>query len=139
MDNRSHELFNDSLQRTGQDQDPRFLNRFYELFLGASPEIRAKFEGVDMSVQRSMLKASLYMLLLGAQGRPEGVGHLTEVARRHGRRGLDVPERLYDLWLQCLLQAVAEFDPAYDAQVEAAWRAVLSYGIDFMKRHARDA
>ena len=38
---------------------------------------------------------------------------------------MDIKPELYDLWLDRLLQAVAEFDPLFDMETETAWRRVL--------------
>jgi hemoglobin-like flavoprotein len=127
---RDVERFNDSLERMAGH---RFLERFYELFVGASPEVRAKFARTDFRVQRRVLKISLYMLMLAAEGRPTGRAHLEDIARRHSRAGLDIRPELYDLWLECLVAAVREHDPRFDADVERAWRAVLAPGIEVMK------
>jgi hypothetical protein len=46
---------------------------------------------------------------------------------------LDIKPEFYDLWLDRLLQAVAEFDPLFDARTGTAWRRLLRPGIEFMK------
>jgi hemoglobin-like flavoprotein len=130
------ELFDDSLSRCYAS--PRFLERFYELFLEASPEARAKFAGTDFARQRRMLKASLVLMMVGAGGKPEGLVHMERIAAVHGKAGHDIPAHLYDVWLDCLLQAVCEFDAQCDDALLAAWRRVLEPGIAFMKSH-RDA
>ena len=48
-------------------------------------------------------------------------------------RDLDIKPELYDLWLDRLVQAVGEFDPMFDPEIEAAWRRLLQPGIEFMK------
>jgi len=54
-------------------------------------------------------------------------------AARHSARGLDVAPELYDLFVDSLLASVAEHDPAFDEDVEAAWRAALQPGLDYMR------
>jgi len=125
------ELFHDSLSRCSST--PRFLERFYELFLASSPEVRDKFRQTDFPKQRRVLKASLYMMMLAAEGRPEGRDHLERIAVRHGRGGLDIRPPLYDLWLMSLLQAARECDPSWSAETERVWRQVMEEGIAFMK------
>lgn len=124
------ERFNDSLERM---PGGRFLERFYELFMAASPEVRAKFERTDFRRQRRVLKASLYMMMLAVEGRLEARVHLDEIARRHSRADLGIRPELYDLWLDCLIAAVREHDPRFDPETERAWRAVLRPGIEVMK------
>jgi hemoglobin-like flavoprotein len=124
------ELFNDSLERTSGTP---FLERFYELFVAASPEVAAKFAHTDFRQQRRAVKISLYMMISAAQGLPEGNVHLTRIAQRHSRAALGIRPELYDLWLDCLIQAVGEHDRAFTAATERAWRRVLEAGIEFMK------
>lgn len=125
------ELFDQSLSRCYAN--PRFLERFYELFTEASPEARAKFANTDMAQQRRMLKASLVLMMLGADGKQEGKVHLERIAGVHGKAELDIPAPLYDVWLDCLLKAVREFDPQCTDALLQAWRRVLTPGIAFMK------
>ena len=118
---RDTELFNDSLERC--ISRPYFLDRFYQTLLKASPEAAEK--------QAIMLKASLYMLMLA--GKPEAEAHLTRIASIHSRRGRDIPPELHDVWLDCLIETVREFDPQCNPQIEAAWRRKLRPGIEFIK------
>lgn len=124
-------LFHDSLDRC--NASPRFLERFYEMFLASSPEVAAKFAHTDFRKQRRALMAAFYEHIGAANGSPEALAHLQELAVRHSRRGLDVRPELHDLWLECLLKAVAEHDPKFDAKVENAWRTTLARGMAIMK------
>jgi len=124
-------LFNDSLERCGAR--PGFLARFYEIFVASSPEIAEKFRGTDMRHQATLLRVSLYCVMLGAWGKPEGHAHLERIARIHSRAGRDISPSLYDLWLDCLVRAVREFDSSCDDDTERAWRRVLAPGIALLK------
>ena len=128
------ERFDDSLSRCYAN--PRFLERFYELFMETSPEARAKFAGTDLARQRRMLKASLVLMMVGAGGKPEGLVHMERIAAVHGKSGHDIPAHLYGVWLDCLLQAVREYDPQCDDALLATWGRVLEPGIAYMKSHA---
>ena len=55
------------------------------------------------------------------------------VARLHIRSGRDIPAEYYDTWLDSLIEALGEFDPEFDADVELSWRLVLAPGISYMK------
>jgi len=110
-----------------------FLDRFYELFLASSEEVREKFQNTNFERQKESLRMSLYMMLTAREWCVACDGHLEEIAERHSRRDLDIAPHLYDLWLACLLQAVSEFDPVYDTDVAAAWKAALGPGIQLMK------
>lgn len=132
------EAFDDSLARCYAQ--PRFLERFYESFLEASPEARAKFAGTDLAQQRRMLKASLVLMMLSTGGKAEGMVHMERIGAVHGKEGHDIPAHLYDIWLDCLLKAAREFDGQANDELMAVWRRVLEPGIAFMKsRHDRPA
>ena len=58
---------------------------------------------------------------------------LEKLAKRHSRAQLDVKPEWYDLWLDCLLKSVAEFDPEYSEELDTAWRESLRDGIELLK------
>ena len=130
MNERDVELFNNSIERCSIR--PEFLRRFYTLFLASSDEVARKFEHTNMQKQARLLKTSLYIMML-ASGELERTVHMERLAKLHSRAGLDIKPELYDLWLDRLLQAVAEFDPLFDKETGTAWRHVLQPGIEFMK------
>jgi hemoglobin-like flavoprotein len=125
------ELFNDSLERCAGGR--RLLNRFYKLFVTTSPEVAAKFANTDFSVQERAVKVSFYLIMSAIEQKPEGDVHLERIAALHSRKGLDIRPDLYDQWLDCLIQAVREHDPAFSEEIEQAWRSVMRVGIEFMK------
>lgn len=131
MTERDIELFNDSLERC--TSRPEFLDRFYEMFLNSSPEVAEKFKNTNFHKQKRALKASLLLLVYAHEGKPEGLAHLDRMAQVHGERGLSIGPHLYDLWFECLLKTVREFDPYFTAETESAWQTVLSGGIEHMK------
>lgn len=132
MDKPEIEVFNDSLARCLRGD--LFFQRFYELFLASSPEVREKFRATDFRKQRRMLQTSFYMLVeYIALGWPECQAYLERIAAAHGRQGRDIPPQLYDLWLDCLLRTVKERDQFYSAEVDAAWRFMMGAGIVFLK------
>lgn len=125
------ELFNDSLERC--TSHPNFLGRFYEIFLASSPEVAEKFNNTNFSRQKRVLKSSLYLLIFATEGKPEGVAHLNRMTELHGPGQLNIPAYMYDLWMESLLKAVAEFDIAFGPRVEKAWRSMLASGIEYLK------
>ena len=131
LNERDAELFNDSLERCTSGR--RFLDRFYELFVASSAEVAAKFATTDFRVQKAALKVSLYMIMASIERKPEGTVHLERIAARHSRSGLDIGPHLYDLWLDCLIQAVRECDPLFGEETERVWRRVMRVGIEFLK------
>ena len=62
---------------------------------------------------------------------------LERITERHGPGDLKIPARLYPLFLQGFLATVAEFDPGYSAEVEAAWRSALAPGFAIVSGVAR--
>ena len=124
-------VFEDSFGRCVND--PSFFTRFYEIFLTSSEEVAAKFRDTDLDRQQVMLRTSLDMIVAAAGGNPEGVEHLNHIAKVHDRHHRDVRPELYDLWLDCLMKTVREFDPRFNQVVETAWRKHLEYGIATMK------
>ena len=125
------EVFHDSFRRC--QNSPAFVARFYDRFISANPEVAAKFAGVEMRKQRKVLQASLLMVMLACQGNDAAQQYLGSIAARHARTQLDIRPDLYDLWLECLIETVAEMDPRFSDAVEQAWRQVMAHGISYMK------
>ncbi len=130
------EIYDESLRRC--NANPAFLDRFYDRFMRASPEVRVKFRNTDFVRQKRALRASLHMMVLAAEDEFGPSRYLFDLARRHGRAQLDIGAALYDYWLDSLIATVRECDPECDAEVEAAWDQVMSAGIAFMVSHYND-
>jgi hemoglobin-like flavoprotein len=125
------QVFDDSLRRCSSDA--RFYDRFYERFLASSPKVREKFSRTDFVRQRRALSASLHLILLVAHEPAKYTArYLDEVAERHSSRDLDIGAELYDLWLDCLLATVREFDPQFSPAVEQAWEDAMGIGIRYL-------
>ena len=88
-----------------------------------------KLRGIDMERQKRALAASLYVIVMALEGGDTATMYLDQVARRHGREDLDIRPELYDDWLECLVQAVREYDPQYNTVVEQLWRGVMQEAI----------
>jgi hemoglobin-like flavoprotein len=131
MDDRVLARFEESLRRCNTDS--RFLDRFYERFLGSSPKVRRKFAGTDFVRQKRMLQASLQLLLVAAQGDGSAAApYLDQVAARHGAGQMAIGAELYDLWLDALLATVHETDPDWTSDVARAWEDVMTVGIRYL-------
>ena len=126
------EQFHDSLQRCQQNAE--FFQHFYRRFWQADPQIPQLFAGVHMRQQELMLQASLHMVMLASQNNVAATVYLQHIAEKHQQ--FAIPAYLYDVWLECLMQTVAETDPKYSDEVATAWQAVMSNGVNYMKRHA---
>jgi len=114
---------------------PSFLLDFYGLFMASSDDVRRRFRDTDFDQQTRMVADSLWVMANVAQAerRSPAWGDLPRLAKRHGRQDLDVPPGLYDLWLDCLLQAARRHDPQFSPEIEAAWRETLAVGIEYMR------
>jgi hemoglobin-like flavoprotein len=133
MDPRSRDTFLASFGRCRASAG--FLEDFYGRFVASSEEIRAKFAGTDMKRQARMLEDSLYVVAVAVQGEEGSLARsdLPRIAARHSRKDLDIPPGLYDLWLECLIESVRTHDPQFSAEIEAAWRQTMAFGIDYMR------
>lgn len=110
-----------------------FLDRFYELFMGASGEVAEKFSKTDFEKQKQVLKDSLFLMLVTA-GTDQGFGHdqLQKLGKRHSRNQLNIKPEYYEIWIDTLMQTVRECDPSYTEALDASWRAALAPGIEFL-------
>ncbi len=124
-------IFEASLKRC--EARPDFLDLFYEKFLASSPEVAEKFAQTDFVKQKASLRASFHHLLLVAKDPKQGPdAYLHDVAVRHGAGQLAIGARLYDLWLDTLLETVRACDPECFPEVEAAWEEVMMVGIHYL-------
>jgi truncated hemoglobin YjbI len=123
--------FNDSHDRCMRD--PAFTERFYEILVASSEEVREKFRDTDFKKQRRMIRASFLLAMLMADSKPEGRVHFERMAALHGRRDRDIPPHLYTHWLDSLVEAVRRTDPDFSPRVERVWREMMAPGIQFMK------
>ncbi len=119
----------ESLQRCLAQPD--FLDIFYDRFLASSDEIKAKFTNTNFPNQKIMLKASLHIMLMLAQGGLKDTKTLQELADRHSHRDLDIDPKFYRYWVDSMLAAVRSCDPEYTPDIAAAWINALQPGVDF--------
>lgn len=125
-------LFSESYLKTVLSDPSGFFGRFYELFRKADPQVDKLFSATHMERQRSMLEESLlYMIDFSRSRLPRE--RIEELAAYHGRNHMNIPARLFDVWLECLLTALRERDPELDLDTETAWRVTLAPGLAYMK------
>ena len=130
---RRRDVFDASLRRCLESKD--FLKRFYDLFLSSSPEVKEKFRDTDFERQRRVLRDSFFVMEMVSESSPDSPAwaNLRKLAIAHDRKHRDVRPELYDLWLECLIKAVSEFDPDYSPAIEKAWRKTMQTGIYHMQ------
>jgi hemoglobin-like flavoprotein len=112
---------------------PAFLDRFYEVFVGASPEIAEKFKNTNFARQKVALGQSLYLMVMAAEGGEAAVAYLDRIAERHARNALDIRPELYDIWLDALIATARELDSEFDDETEAVWREMIRPGMEIMR------
>jgi hemoglobin-like flavoprotein len=108
-----------------------FFARFYDRFLSSDPAIPPMFAGTEFPRQHKLLQHGLGLLLSYAKN-PDPM-LLDRLAARHSGAGLDVPPPMYVLFLESLVTTVRESDPRFDESIEAAWRAAMQPGVEFMR------
>jgi len=126
------EAFAASLARCVARHD--FGERLYTRFLAMSPDIRARFAGVDMARQQAAIVAMLQIVVDVTQAKPEALAKFGEYAVLHDRDHHDVRPEHYALWLESLVATARASDPKFDLGVEQAWRMVLGHVIAYMSR-----
>jgi len=125
-------LFNNSFQRAIVPDSNRFYKRFYQLLIAADPQIEKLFVKTDMNRQIEMLMQSMtYVMSFSATLKPSS--EMRKIAKMHGIGKLAIPAKYYDIWLDCMIGTVREFDPKFDKYIETAWRVMMAPGIAYMK------
>lgn len=109
-----------------------FVERFYEIFLSSSPEIRKMFAKTDFKKQNDMLERSLTMALLFPQHNLIAKQVVDRIRISHSRDHMNVDPALYGFWLDSLIKAVAEREPNFDPGLEQQWRRVLQVTLDHL-------
>ncbi|MEJ6591475.1 MAG: globin [SAR86 cluster bacterium] len=118
------------------DRGQVFFRRFYEAFSASSDEVALKFSDTETDIdkqvrvlQKAMFHLISFYLLKNTNDFMEGI------ALSHDQDHLDINPELYDLWLDSLLQTVAEMDVEAQADTELAWKIVMTPGILYLKSH----
>ena len=111
------------------DSATPFFESFYRHFL-KDQLIADAFSQTDMNRQVSMLRKSFFHLVAFYVSH-EPSAELERIAVIHNRLGIS--SDFYDLWLDALVKAVAEFDPEFDQATELSWCWALTPGITYMR------
>lgn len=108
-----------------------FFSDFYTYFMSASEAIKQRFVNTDMAAQRHLLRSGVLQLILVARGMPDR--KLRALGESHNRSNYNINPEWYSLWLDALMKTVRRHDPEYTADLESAWREVLTPGIDVIR------
>lgn len=130
MTEKEIQIFTDSFDRCMRDN--AFFDRFYDHFVKSSPEVAAKFSHTDLRRQKREVRTSLYATMEAIVRKESDFSCLDEIARRHSQSGLDIPPRLYRLWVDSIMDAVKHCDHQCDGQIEAVWKNAMEQAVNFM-------
>lgn len=111
-----------------------FIPVFYDRFLSASDEIKNKFRFTDFDKQNAMLRRSLEPAAGATSGDPESLREISARAETHDRYHLNVEPRLYDIWLETIIETARDYDANWSEVVEASWRSILGHVVQHMVR-----
>lgn len=128
------ELFHNSFERCMARPD--FLDIFYERFVETSAEVREKFRGTDFRKQKRVLRVSLYSIVSAIVRRESDLGFLSDIARTHSASGYGIKPAMYQLWLDCLVIAVAQCDDEFNDEIARVWIEAMKQGIVYMVQHS---
>jgi len=112
--------------------NPRFLDRFYELLMSSSDAVAVMFARTDSRRHKIMLNLSFYTIMNFARWGDLTYPDLDCIGKIHSGTGKDIPAELYTLWMESLIQTVRECAPNVDPRIEVAWRRVLRRGIPYV-------
>ena len=112
----------------------KFIASFYDRLTAASDEIKKRFEHVNMKKQEDILAHAVVMSFLFVDPNHQIASKaIKNVRMSHNREHLNIEPHLYDTWLNCLIETVAECDPLADEELLAQWREVMSVAINHIK------
>lgn len=112
--------------------NPKFLDRFYEIFLASNPSIGPMFAKTEFTKQKAALRGGLTMILMHSQGNSVGTKALDKIADSHSKKKLNISPTLYPFWVNSLIQTIREFDSELTPALEAEWRKVLEAGANYI-------
>ena len=128
----NRDLFLASLDRCSANDD--FIPAFYRRFLASSEEISARFRSTNFEKQNAMLLNSLRLSADATSGSREALMELKARAISHDRDHLDIKPELYHFWLEAAIATAQEFDDQWTEEVGVAWKKILGFVVDYIKR-----
>lgn len=105
---------------------------FYFGLANRIPEVGSMFASVDMEQQNKLIRDGIADLIDFADGSSKAKTELQRLAKSHSRSGLGIAPEHYPLWIDALMEALRKHDDLATDDTEAAWREILSDGIDLM-------
>ena len=112
---------------------PDFFPTFYRAFLATCPEAAPLFAHTDFGKQNKLLRHAVGLLLIFPNQPPGEPTLLSRLAERHSRRELKIDPAMYAPFIDSLIATVRQFDSEFTPATEAAWRATVGLGVEYMK------
>lgn len=112
--------------------NPKFLDRFYEIFLASHPAIAPMFAKTEFTKQKAALRGGLTLMVMHGQGNSVGTKALDKIAESHSKKKLNISPSLYPFWINSLIQTIKEVDPHMTPSLEAEWRKTLEAGANYI-------
>ncbi len=106
-----------------------FFDTFYKIFLAKSPDVAAKFSNTDFKKQKPLIKASVSMMIRLGTGDSKAQDAIEKVGTTHSKSQLDIEPKLYNLWLEALVETAPKHDPDWNKELETAWKESMQNGI----------
>lgn len=114
-----------------------FAARFLALLGEGHPPLARALAPGDPAEQRRALRRGLQMMILYAQGAPMAVTALDRIAGAGPAGAIGVHPDLHPLWVDCLMAAVREFDPAFTPGLEKRWREAVGAALAYLAARPR--
>ena len=111
------------------------MDAFDDFYFGLGnriPAVGSMFASVDMEQQNQLIRDGIADLINFAYGSSKAEAELQRLAKSHSRSGLGIAPEHYPLWINSLMEVVRKHDDQATDDTEAAWREILSDGIDLM-------
>ena len=108
------------------------IGRFYEIFLESHPDIKPKFANTDFDSQKRLLRQSVNLAIMFANGNPIGKKGIERIRSSHNRVGLNILPELYTYWKKSFIQVASEFDPEFSDELKKQWDFVLQKTIAYI-------
>jgi len=110
----------------------QFFDVFYRRFSASHTDIAKAFKDSDMEKQKNNLKKSL---LYGVNfiENSNSLDYMHKIAVSHNKQHYNIKPEFYDLWMDCMIETVREFDSNFCDDIELAWRLAFAPCITYMK------
>ncbi|MFP4560497.1 MAG: globin [Thiohalorhabdus sp.] len=106
---------------------------FYNIFLDSDPRVRELFANTEWEAQKALLRQGVNNVISFYEGSATAQAAMDRIRQTHSKAQMNIPPDLYDFWVDSMVEAVRRHDPELDAELEAAWKEVLTHGVDYVR------